>query len=177
MASFFSSLPWSVLDMNTTGCLAWLRAAEMATSDTSHSTLNGKLLSIGFSAAASSSCFICLNALSAFISSGNFAFSTSGRILLESYVSILRNMQTYQVLLADFEISGGGSSFKGRNLSGLGLIIPPLMWYFKILIDRTEVTDFDLLRLISTFAIASKNFFTFWLCSDCVYPVIVMSSI
>ena len=53
----------------------------MATSDASHSTLNGKLLSIGFSVVTSSSCFIYLNALSAFVSSGNFVFSTSGRIM------------------------------------------------------------------------------------------------
>ena len=37
--------------------------------------------------------------------------------------------------------------------------------------------DFDLLRVISAFVITSKNFFTFWSCSDCVHPAIVMSSI
>ena len=71
-------------------------------------------------------------------------------------------------LLANFKFSRGGSSFKGCNFSGSGLIIPLLMWYPKILIDRTEVTDFNLLREISTFVITSKNSFTFWSCSDCM---------
>lgn len=108
---------------------------------------------------------------------GNFLALVSGWILLEKLcIHFAQSANMPIALFKDPWLKRGGSSCSGRSLSGSGLMTPFPNQLPRLLMERTDLTVLEAMRVRFLLLITSREWFTFRSCSSGVCPATVMLS-